>query len=331
MSAPDHVLRVAKQRGYKSIDLYVVSGGSNSDGAPRASADLSWKAVGIHTYLVSRPDGWEFNRRDLINRHSDGRHAVQSGLQELEETGLLYRRKERSPGGEFVGWEWFVSERPLSEDQWTTLVETGKVPTDGFSAVGFSDVGKSTPSNEEDEVYRRGSSGSGRRPSRDGRPAEKQNREEVDPESWYREGLELGAEATDLDQERSYHLAVGVTRLLWRSSDPVDEAPPPEKAPRSEYTPWACVQKLEERLESTSYAEALEVVVGLTELREAGDLGGVDPGEPMTVAYLDWSASNGERSLWSRAREVGREALQEDGQQGSLLDELTEEVVADVA
>lgn len=294
---------------------------------------LSWKAVGLLTYLVTRPDGWKFFKADLISRHDDGKTSVESGLEELREAGYLSMDQERGEDGTFRT-RWKVTDTPPDVDRTgKSGAEAGKSCRTGLSAPDYprAENRGTEVIREEGDGEEGDSSSSGLRPSRDGRPAEEQNREEVSPESWYREGLELGADATDLDQERSYHLAVGVTRLLWRTDAEPGEADPPEKAPRREYTPWADVGKLRDRLKNTSYREALEVVVGLASIREQDELGGVDPGEPLTLGYLDWSASNGQRSLWARARDAGREVLHDGQQRGSLLDELAEEVVADVA
>ena len=52
---------------------------------------LSYKAVGIHTYLMGKPDYWEGNETDIVRRHSDGRAAVRSGIEELITYGYLTR------------------------------------------------------------------------------------------------------------------------------------------------------------------------------------------------------------------------------------------------
>ena len=44
---------------------------------------LSFKAVGILTYLLSKPDNWVVREDDLAARHTEGTHAVRSGLKEL--------------------------------------------------------------------------------------------------------------------------------------------------------------------------------------------------------------------------------------------------------
>lgn len=76
---------------------------------------LSWKAVGILCYLIGKPDGWIPRINDLINRHTDGEKAVQSGLKELEAAGYLWRFKIFINGG--YDWRAIVSDVPLTKEQ----------------------------------------------------------------------------------------------------------------------------------------------------------------------------------------------------------------------
>jgi hypothetical protein len=50
--------------------------------------EMSWKAKGLLAYLLSRPDDWKIYLRDLINRSSDGKSAVQTALKELRKFGF---------------------------------------------------------------------------------------------------------------------------------------------------------------------------------------------------------------------------------------------------
>ncbi len=103
----DSVLRRVRPSRYKTISLHHVE----------TDTGLSWKAVGLLTYLVTRPDGWKFNRRDLVQRHQDGMAAVSSGLRELRDARYI-RTKPRPTGG----WEWYVSDEPLSVEDWDELL-----------------------------------------------------------------------------------------------------------------------------------------------------------------------------------------------------------------
>lgn len=130
----DYVLRVHRQSKYKSIHLHAVEDDSR----------LSWKAVGLFTYLTSRPDGWSFNRQDLVNRHADGRAAVKSGLRELRDTGYLHMVRARDPSsGELAGYDWHVSEVPLSAGEWENVLRNrGQSPAADYPATGKPGGGK---------------------------------------------------------------------------------------------------------------------------------------------------------------------------------------------
>jgi len=55
---------------------------------------LSFKAKGLYGFLMSKPDGWNFEANRIAGQSKDGRRAVLNGLTELEENGYLVRRKQ---------------------------------------------------------------------------------------------------------------------------------------------------------------------------------------------------------------------------------------------
>jgi hypothetical protein len=63
---------------------------------------LSYKARGLLVTMLSYPDYWRFRVDDLVKGSPDGRHAVTTGLRELEDAGYLKRRKYRLPDGTFA-------------------------------------------------------------------------------------------------------------------------------------------------------------------------------------------------------------------------------------
>lgn len=70
---------------------------------------ISWKAKGILSFLMSRPNEWEFYMDEIKANSTDGKRALQSGIKELEEIGYLLRNpiynKEK---GRFFGWDWIL-------------------------------------------------------------------------------------------------------------------------------------------------------------------------------------------------------------------------------
>ena len=68
------------------------------DRRPIDNPNLSFKAKGILTYLMSRPDGWEVSVADLFNHAKDGEDAIRSGLAELRAAGHMRYVREREKG-----------------------------------------------------------------------------------------------------------------------------------------------------------------------------------------------------------------------------------------
>ena len=83
------------------------------DTRPLEDERLSWKARGILAYLLSKPDHWEVQIADLMNRGTDGRDAVRSGLQELREHGYAEVVTKQDRSGKFEGKHWIIHELPL--------------------------------------------------------------------------------------------------------------------------------------------------------------------------------------------------------------------------
>lgn len=95
------IIRVAKRRQYTQIDNRAVE-----------DDRLSFKALGLLTYLLSRPDSWEANYRHLATTHTDGESGVRSGLTELQDAGYIVRERLRdTESGHFV-WVHVVFEHP---------------------------------------------------------------------------------------------------------------------------------------------------------------------------------------------------------------------------
>lgn len=83
--------------------------------------DLSWKARGLLLFLLSMPDDWKVRTQHLVDQAPDGRHALSTGLEELEDAGYLRREKRRGDSGEFDGYDFILSSRPIED--WSTVAE----------------------------------------------------------------------------------------------------------------------------------------------------------------------------------------------------------------
>ena len=65
------IRKVIKEKKYAQIDNDLIN-----------NRNLSFKALGILTYILSKPDDWQIYISDLI-RENDGEKSVRSGLNEL--------------------------------------------------------------------------------------------------------------------------------------------------------------------------------------------------------------------------------------------------------
>lgn len=101
----DIVLRTVKKKNYKTIDLTATN-----------DSNLSYKAKGIHTYLITRPDNWSFNKTDIYYRATNGRSSIRSGLQELKEKNYLVTNRVRNSDGTLGKSQWIIKENPCMDN-----------------------------------------------------------------------------------------------------------------------------------------------------------------------------------------------------------------------
>lgn len=76
---------------------------------------LSWKAKGLHSYLLSLPDDWKIYIEDLKNRSKDGRDSTTSAVNELIKMGYIKRTpsKDEKTGKFKGGYDYEVYEMPI--------------------------------------------------------------------------------------------------------------------------------------------------------------------------------------------------------------------------
>lgn len=76
---------------------------------------LSWKAKGILSYLLSKPDDWQIYIAHLKNQSTDGRDATASGIRELIASGYINRDYSRNEAGQITGRDYVVYETALEK------------------------------------------------------------------------------------------------------------------------------------------------------------------------------------------------------------------------
>lgn len=96
------IIRVPKVTNYTVMSNYHLT-----------DRDLSFKAKGLMSYMLSRPDDWDFTIAGLSRLNKDGRDAIGRIIQELESHGYLERIRRRQSKGTFGTMEYVLHEQPM--------------------------------------------------------------------------------------------------------------------------------------------------------------------------------------------------------------------------
>lgn len=77
------------------------------------SAGLSFRAMGLLAYLLSKPDNWQVSVSQLVEQvanssHPDGRDAVYAVLAELRAAGFIERTRLQDADGRMAGYRYRV-------------------------------------------------------------------------------------------------------------------------------------------------------------------------------------------------------------------------------
>ncbi len=98
------VLRKAHKSNFTVIDNQVFK------------SNLSLKARGLLSTMLSLPDNWNFSTTGLTSiLPSDGESIIRSAIKELETNGYLTRERIRDDKGKIVDWLWTFSDYPQDE------------------------------------------------------------------------------------------------------------------------------------------------------------------------------------------------------------------------
>lgn len=89
--------------------------------------ELSCKACGLLSKMLSLPDEWDFTTRGLVAICKDGEACIRSALKELEMRGYLVRRRVRDDKGRIADVEYNIYETPHSPVEDDPYVENQHV------------------------------------------------------------------------------------------------------------------------------------------------------------------------------------------------------------
>lgn len=95
------VCRVEKNKNYTTMSNYHLR-----------DPNLSNKARGLLSTMLSLPDDWDYTTRGLAKICKDGVDGITAQLKELEQYGYLIRHRIRDSNGRIVDMEYIIYERP---------------------------------------------------------------------------------------------------------------------------------------------------------------------------------------------------------------------------
>ena len=95
------VCRVEKTKNYTTMSNYHLR-----------DPNLSNKARGLLSTMLSLPDNWDYTTRGLAKICKDGVDGITAQLKELEQYGYLIRNRIRDTSGRIVDMEYIIYERP---------------------------------------------------------------------------------------------------------------------------------------------------------------------------------------------------------------------------
>jgi len=76
--------------------------------------EISLKAKGLLSVMLSLPDNWDYTIKGLSIINKEGLDSIRSTIHELEVAGYVERKRTRDPRGRFHTSEYIIREKPVS-------------------------------------------------------------------------------------------------------------------------------------------------------------------------------------------------------------------------
>ena len=102
------IIRVNKTKNYTVMSNYHLH-----------EKDMSLKAKGLLSLMLSLPDDWDYSIDGLIKLSKDGKDSVTAAILELEKFGYLVRTQAKDKSGRFSGYDYDVYENPMTGEPLT--------------------------------------------------------------------------------------------------------------------------------------------------------------------------------------------------------------------
>lgn len=90
--------------------------------------DLSLKAKGLLSVMLSLPEDWHFTVHGLVSICKEGRDSISGAVRELEEAGYIVRHRLRDKEGHINGLEYIIYETPQKPEN--SGPDGGKTPVE---------------------------------------------------------------------------------------------------------------------------------------------------------------------------------------------------------
>ena len=113
------VFRIEKNKGYTVMSNHHLR-----------NRDLSLKAKGLLSMMLSLPDDWNYTTRGLAKICKEGVDAIGSALRELETTGYIVRHQLRDQQGRISDTEYVIYEEPHPQQPDMPEPDTGSPDTE---------------------------------------------------------------------------------------------------------------------------------------------------------------------------------------------------------
>jgi hypothetical protein len=113
------VFRVEKNKGYTVMSNHHLR-----------NADLSLKAKGLLSQMLSLPEGWDYTLQGLSYINREKIDAIRTAVWELEKAGYIVRRQVRDEKGKMAAIEYIIYEQPQGGQEPPTAPPPDKPSSD---------------------------------------------------------------------------------------------------------------------------------------------------------------------------------------------------------
>ena len=114
---------------------------------------LSLKAMGLMSLMLSLPDNWEYSISGLTKMAKDGKDSVMNALTELENFGYLKRIRRFDERGRFAGFDYDIFEQPQTDSPYSGNPNTEKPYLEKPYSENPPQINTNIPSTNELNTY----------------------------------------------------------------------------------------------------------------------------------------------------------------------------------